>query len=301
MSGSPAPAPALRLTPGPLEYFAALVAEDESLPLLEAAISVAQDDEPQLDVQGVLSDIDELGHRLAQRVAQDAPAVQRLRALNAFFFRELGFAGNVNNYYDRRNSLVSAVMATRRGIPITLSLIYIELAGHVGLSARGVAFPGHFLVKLSLRRDRDAAEIVIDPFSGRSLGREELEERLLPFRSQRGVVETMGHDEARDIPLGLYLQAASPRDILARLLRNLKDIHRAAGDARRLAAVLQRLVILLPQAWEERRDLALALHQAGRPALAAAELSRYLEQRPDAGDAPALRRELESWLGRTSS
>jgi regulator of sirC expression with transglutaminase-like and TPR domain len=278
------------LAPSPMDYFATLVAEDTGFPLLEAAIAVAQDEDPQLDVQGVLADIDELGQRLRQRLPADAAPLQRMRLLNTYFFRELGFAGNVNDYYDRRNSLLPSVVATRRGIPITLALIYIELASLVGVKARGVSFPGHFLVKLSLPR----GEVVIDPFSGRSLGREELEERLLPYRSQRGT----SLEETNDIPLGLYLQAAHPRDVLARLLRNLKEVHRAANDHARLAAVQQRLVILLPREWDERRDWALALHKLGRDGQAARELAVYLEHRPDAPDAPELRRELSVWQSR---
>jgi regulator of sirC expression with transglutaminase-like and TPR domain len=282
--------------PTMLGYFAALVADDTSLPVLEAAVAVAQDEDPDLDTQGVLSQIDTLAAKLRRRVPADAAPLQRLRLLNHYFFHELGFAGNVNNYYDRRNSLLPAVLETRRGIPLTLALLYIELATQIGLRAQGVSFPGHFLVKLQMPRIHGGLEgparggdVIIDPFSGRSLGREELEERLLPYRHQRG----LGPDD--EVPLALFLQPAAPRDVIARLLRNLKEIHRSARDWPRLAAVLQRLVILLPQDWEERRDHALVLFQLGRLELAADELRTYLEHRPDAGDAAALRRELAAW------
>jgi regulator of sirC expression with transglutaminase-like and TPR domain len=131
--------------------------------------------------------------------------------------------------------------------------------------------------------------VILDPFSGRSMSREELEERLLPYRHQRGL------NPEDEVPLALFLQPAPPRDVIARLLRNLKEVHRSARDWPRLAAVLQRLVILLPQDWEERRDHALVLFQLGRLELAADELRTYLEHRPDAGDAAALRRELAAW------
>ena len=274
--------------PTALDYFAALVADDASFPLLEAAVAVAQDDEPDLDVQGVLAHIDGLADRLYRRLPPDAAPLQRLRLLNQYFFQELGFAGNVNNYYDRRNSLLPTVLETRRGIPLTLALLFIELATQLGLRAQGVSFPGHFLVKLQMPR----GEIVIDPFDGRSLTREALDERLLPYRRQRGLV---GDDEA---PLALFLQAATPREMLARLLRNLKEIHRSVRDWPRLDAVLARLVILLPQVWEERRDHALVLSELGRRERALDELALYLQHRPDAGDAPALRRELALWQRR---
>jgi regulator of sirC expression with transglutaminase-like and TPR domain len=271
--------------PTALDYFAALVADDASLSVLEAAVAVAQDDEPELDVQGVLAQVDALADKLRRRVPADAAPLQRLRLLNQYFFHELGFSGNVNDYYDRGNSSLPAVLRTRRGIPLTLALLYIEIANQLGLQAQGVSFPGHFLVKLHMPR----GEVVIDPFSGRSLGREELEERLQPYRRQRG----LGDDD--EVPLGLFLQPAPAREMVARLLRNLKEIHRSARDWVRLAAVLQRLVILLPQDWPERRDHALALSQLGRLEAAAAELSLYLRHCPDAGDALALRRQLASW------
>jgi regulator of sirC expression with transglutaminase-like and TPR domain len=271
--------------PTALEYFAALVADDASFSVLEAAAAVAQDDDPGLDVQGVLAEIDVLAERLRRRIPADAAPVQRLRLLNQYFFRELGFAGNVNDYYDRHNSLLPTVLRTRRGIPLTLALLYIEMAAQIGLRARGVSFPGHFLVKLHLPR----GEVIIDPFSGRSLTREDLEERLLPYRREQGMT---GEDA---VPLGLFLQSASGREVIARLLRNLEEVHRSAGDWARLAATLQRLVILLPQDWDERRDHALVLERLGQRERAASELAQYLEHCPQAEDAAALRKQLAAW------
>ena len=268
--------------PTALQYFASLVAEDQGFALLEAAISVAQDDDPGLDAQGVLAQVDALAERLRRRVPADAVALQKLRYLNRYFFQDLGFAGNVNDYYDPRNSYLHEVLSTRRGIPITLALLYIELATQIGLTARGVSFPGHFLVKLRAGR----GEVVVDPLSGQSLARTELEQRLMPYRRARGLTGEF------DVPLGLFLQAAAPRDVMARLLRNLKEIHRSREDWPRLRAVCDRLVVLLPQAWDERRDRGLALAALGRDEAAAADLSAYLQHQPDAADASALRERL---------
>jgi regulator of sirC expression with transglutaminase-like and TPR domain len=269
----------LRLAaPSPLDYFASLVAEDAHFALLEAAIAIAQDDKPDLDVQQVLMQVDVLCARLRDRIPADAGPLQRLRLLNRFFFQDLAFAGNVNNYFDINNSYIHEVLATRRGIPISLAVLYLEFAQHAGLTARGVSFPGHFLVKLRLPR----GEVVIDPFTGVSLSRDELEERLGPYRSRRGLVGDF------ETPLGLFLQSAPPRDILARMLRNLKEIHRSAEDFERLLAVQQRLVILLPHAWEERRDRGLILAEMGVPDLAAQDLALYLEHCGAAEDAAAM-------------
>jgi regulator of sirC expression with transglutaminase-like and TPR domain len=271
--------------PSALDFFAALVADDATLPVLETAIAVAQDDLPDTDVQAVLGEIDRLAERLRRRLAADAAPLQRLRLLNRYFFQELGFAGNVNHYHDPANSLLPQVLQTRRGIPLTLALLYIEIATQAGLQARGVSFPGHFLVKLHL----PAGEVVIDPFNGRSLSREELEERLLPYR------RPVGGFEADEVPLGLYLQSAPPRDVIARLLNNLKQIHRTSQDWARLAAVQRRLVLLLPEVWAERRELALVLARLGQLPLAIVEMSTYLQHEPDAADAAAMRTQLAGW------
>lgn len=258
-----------------LDYFRLLVADDESFALLEAAIAVGQDDAPGLDVTTVMATVDDWAQRLRRRWPADASATQRLRLLCQFFFRELGFEGNVNDYYAVDNSHLHKVIETRRGIPITLALLLMELGAQQGLKMAGISFPGHFLVKCSLPQ----GEVVIDPFSGRSLAREELDERLQPYRVQQGLIGEF------DVPLGLFLQPAQPRDILARLLRNLKEIHRTAEDWDRLKPVMDRLVCVLPQDWSERRDRALVLAELGHWAAAAADLEQYLAHQSSADDA----------------
>ncbi|MES2991122.1 MAG: transglutaminase-like domain-containing protein [Pseudomonadota bacterium] len=272
------PGPLSFETPTALEYFASLVADDASLSLVETAVSIAQDDFPQLDTQAVLAEIDALAVRLKQRFPADAVPVQRLRWLNRFFFQELGFAGNVNHYYDPDNSYLHRVLHTRRGIPITLAILYIELASQIGLTARGVSFPGHFLIKLRMQTGQQQGEVVIDPFTGHSLSRDELDELLAPYKRNRGLQGEF------DVPLGLFLQAATAREVVARMLRNLKEIHRGARDWRRLLQVQERLVVLLPQAWEERRDRGLLYADLGLAAPAVRDLTDYLEHALDASD-----------------
>jgi regulator of sirC expression with transglutaminase-like and TPR domain len=272
------PGPLTFETPTALEYFASLVAEDASLSLVEAAVSIAQDDFPQLDTQAVLAEIDALAARLKQRFPADAVPVQRLRWLNRFFFQELGFAGNVNHYYDPDNSYLHRVLHTRRGIPITLAILYIELASQIGLTARGVSFPGHFLIKLRMQTGQQQGEVVIDPFTGHSLSRDELDELLAPYKRNRGLQGEF------DVPLGLFLQAATAREVVARMLRNLKEIHRGSRDWRRLLQVQERLVVLLPQTWEERRDRGLLYAELGLVEPAVRDLSDYLEHALDATD-----------------
>jgi regulator of sirC expression with transglutaminase-like and TPR domain len=260
--------------PSPLEYFGALVQSDEQFPLLEAAVSIAQDEYPDLDVQQVLGDVDQLLARLRRRIPSDAGPLQRLRTLNQFFFRDLSFGGNINDYCDPDNSHLNVVLRTRRGIQISLAVLWIELAQGVGLHARGVCFPGHFMVKVNLPK----GQVVIDPFTGQSLSREELAERLEPYKRRSGLTGEF------DVPLGLYLQSAPPRDIIARMLRNLKEIHRAQEDWLRLIAVQDRLVVLLPQAWGEYRDRGLAHAEQGHTRQAVEDLETYLAHAREALD-----------------
>jgi regulator of sirC expression with transglutaminase-like and TPR domain len=266
----------------PLGYFAALVGEDDGLPLLEAAAAIAQDEYPELDVQQVLGDVDQLLARVKRRSAEATDPLQRLRVLNQFFFRDMGFGGNVNNYYDPDNSYVNVLLRTRRAIPITLAVLWLELAQGLGLKARGVNFPGHFMVKVNLPN----GQVVIDPFTGQSLSREELSERLEPYKRRNGLVDDF------DVPVGLYLQAAPPREILARMLRNLKEVHRTQEDWLRLIAVQDRLLILLPDAWVEYRDRGLAWAEMGDNRLAVSDLDIYVAHTDDALDRDAIERRL---------
>jgi regulator of sirC expression with transglutaminase-like and TPR domain len=258
----------------PLQYFAALVESDDGFPLLEAVASIAQDEYPELDVQQVLGDVDQLMSRLQRRLPADAPALHRLRTLNQFFFSELGFGGNVNDYYDPDNSYLNAVLRTRRGIPISLAVLWLELAQNLGLRAHGVGFPGHFMMKVNL----PLGQVVIDPFNGHSLSREELSERIEPYKRRSGLVDDF------DVPLGLYLQSATPREIVARVLRNLKEVHRQQQDWGRLIAVQDRLIQLLPDAWVERRDRGMALAEQGDSVRAVGDLEAYLLHTDDALD-----------------
>ena len=264
--------------PTPLEYFASLVHSDSDFALLEAAACLAQDEYPELDVQQVLGEVDQLLARLKQRVPRDAGPLQKLRALHQFFYRDLGFAGNVNHYYDPDNSFVNVILHTRRGIPISLAVLWLELAQGLGLAARGVGFPGHFMVKVNLPE----GQVVMDPLDGQSLTREALAERLEPYRRRNGLMDEF------EVPLGLYLQVSPPRDIIARMLHNLKEIHTSQEDWLRLIAVQDRLIVLLPQAWDEYRDRGLAHAELGHTGRALEDLETYLGNAEQGADMPAI-------------
>jgi regulator of sirC expression with transglutaminase-like and TPR domain len=267
----------------PLDYFSTLVAtaeDDESIPLTEAALALAQDVYPRLDLAAVQSDLDRMAATLSARIAPDASPVQRLRALNAFFFKELGFAGNRNDYYDPDNSYLNRVLERRLGIPISLAVVYMEIGQQVGLPLRGISFPGHFLVKLKIR----TGDIFLDPYTGQSLSRDQLEERLGQFFDARGM------EVPTDLALIPSIQESSPRDILVRMLRNLKGIYHDRKEFERLLAVQNRLVVLLPGEATERRDRGLVYAQLDCPRAALEDLAHFLAEDPDAPEAEEIRR-----------
>ena len=275
----------------PHDYFATLVSppdEGEDIPLTEAALSIAQDEYPKLDLAATQFEIDRFAATLKARLPADAGQVHKLRLLNRYFFGELGFAGNLNDYYDPDNSYLQRVIERRRGIPISLAILYMEIGQQIGLPVRGVSFPGHFLVKLKVR----AGDIFLDPYTGESLSREQLEERLTGFLAQLSSPGSAAQWTALPVDLALIpaIREATTREILTRLLRNLKSIYRQRNAWEKLLAVQKRLVILLPDEPEERRDRGLVYAQLECPRAALDDLFFYLGQAPDAPEAAEIRR-----------
>ncbi len=247
--------------------------ERVKIDLAEAALLCAQDTYPQLDIRSELDSLEALAAKLRDRLPVDFSVTHRLVALNNYLFRELGFSGNMDEYYDPRNSFLNDVLARKTGIPITLSILYLEVGQRLGLKLKGVSFPGHFLVKVRVT----GGELVLDPYAGgRSLSEEELRERLAQFTDQ---------DTAKELPLEDFLEPASPRQILARLLRNLKAIYLDAKDFDKALGVMNRLVILLPDVPEERRDRGLVFARLECPRAAQEDFSHYATVRPQADDA----------------
>lgn len=270
-----------------LDYFTSLVAEDESLPLTEAALALAQDAYPDLDLQGSLAEIDELVVRVRRRIPEDADVKQKVGVLNRFFFRELGFTSNRNDYYDPDNSHLNMVLKRRRGIPISLAVIYLEMSEQLGIPVRGIAFPGHFLLRVTTPE----GDVMLDPTTGHSLSESQMVEMLEPY------VQRVGGSIGS--ALRTLLQPATRREILGRMLRNLKGVYLQTERWQRLLAVQQRLVILMPGSIEEVRDRGFAYARLDylRPAME--DLRHYLDDRPDAEDATVVESELHELRQRT--
>jgi regulator of sirC expression with transglutaminase-like and TPR domain len=270
-----------------LDYFTSLMADDESLPLTEAALSIAQDAYPDLDMQAALAEIDELVVRARRRIPDQADIRHKVDALNRYFFRELGFSSNRNDYYDPDNSHLNVVLRRRRGIPISLAVIYMEMAEQLGLPVRGVSFPGHFLLRVAAPEH----DLMLDPTTGQTLSEAQMVEMLEPYVQRVG--ESIGS------ALRVLLQPATRREIVARMLRNLKGIYLQTERWQRLLAVQQRLVIVLPGSIEEVRDRGFAYARLDYLRPAVEDLERYLEDRPDAEDATVVETELHELRQRT--
>jgi regulator of sirC expression with transglutaminase-like and TPR domain len=251
--------------------------EDAKIDLARACLLIAEDAYPGLDVEGYLGEIERFAKRLRARLAPGVAAEERVVALNEFLFDDLGFSGNTDDYYDPRNSYLNEVLDRRTGIPITLSVLYMEIGRRLGLALEGVSFPGHFLVRLRVR----GGTLVLDPFAGGAPQSEsDLRERLkrvIPRGATGGV-------PISDLPLEQFIEPATNRQILARVLRNLKGIYREADKPERLLEVLNRMIIVAPDSAVELRDRGLVYLrlECWRPALR--DLADYLERDPEAAD-----------------
>jgi regulator of sirC expression with transglutaminase-like and TPR domain len=262
-----------------LDQFAELVSRDQ-FDLTRASLLLAQDAYPAVDIPACLGQIEDMAQQIAGRISPDAFATQKLQALNQYLFAEQGYSGNVDNYYDPRNSYLNQVLERRVGIPITLSVLYLEIARRIGLDLKGVSFPGHFMVKLNAERGL----LVLDPFSGGEAQSEvELRQRLS---------RVMPEADAKRAPLAPFLESATPRQIVARMLRNLKGIYSQAGQHEHALAVMHRILLVMPESVEELRDRGIIYEklECFRPALS--DLQNYLRRRPDAPDAGQMREKI---------
>lgn len=265
-----------------LDYFKSLVAEDDHFPLTEAAISVALHAYPDLDVQSILDELDTLAKKLKSRLTVESSELQKLQYLKHFFFQELGFTLNANDYYDPENSYLHSALKNRRGIPISLALILMEIGQQLGLQIRGISFPNHFLVRISLPQ----GEVVMDPTTGSSLSKNELQAMLDPY------LDAQGYRGELALPLSLFLRSSSSREILSRYLRNLKAVYSHQDRWERLLGIQERICILLPNELEEIRDRGLAYAQLDYVRPAIDDMSKYVSDNPTAADADEIREHL---------
>ncbi len=250
---------------------------EDALPLGEAALTIAWEDQGGDFPSHALRQLDQLATAI-QPALQGINDEQLLVArLNVYLFDELGFRGNVTNYEDPLNSYLDHVLAGRVGLPITLSLVYLELGWRLGLPVSGVALPGHFLVRYTTAA---RTELFIDPFHrGRQWTRAECVHRILS-----------AHSRATPAQISAIMAPPSRRAILVRLLRNLKHNYTARSQFRRALASVERILLLQPGDPEEIRDRGILRSRLDDLQGAMRDLERYAQLAPYANDIPELRR-----------
>ncbi|MDJ0850371.1 MAG: tetratricopeptide repeat protein [Myxococcota bacterium] len=258
---------------------------DARIDLARTALLVAAEEYPRLEVDEYLSLLDELAAAVAPRLEACAPK-DRPALLSDYLFREQGFAGNEQDYDDPRNSFLNDVLDRRCGIPITLSLVTVEVARRAGLLAFGIGFPGHFLARVY--GDEDHPGLIVDPFHGRILSEDDCAALLQHF---------MG-PEAHLVP-HLHLRPATPRETLVRLLGNLKHLYVRRRDFGRALACSERILLLVPAAPLELRDRGLIYEQLECYDAARSDLKRFLQLAPEDESVPAVKARIVALQGKT--
>lgn len=254
-------------------------APEGQIRLAEAALWIAADEYPGLDVPAWLRRLDALGRAAVPRIRPEMGVDEAAAALSRFLFVEERFRGNRDDYYDPRNSFLNDVLERRLGIPITLSVVLIEVAAHAGVTVRGVGLPGHFVVRL----ERGGTECLLDPFGGGTpLGETDC----------RGLMKQV---YGADVPFDhAYLRSVTTGEIVTRMLANLKGIYTKRGDWARALRVVERLLALQPDAVGEVRDRGAIHARLGDTRAAIRDWEAYLQRTPHAPDAERIRENLRA-------
>lgn len=257
---------------------------DDTLDVALGAALIAKDVYDDLDVDALVLRFDDLAGPLHGGALVGLPLARQVEEVSARF-QELGFRGNVDNYYDAKNSLLPDVLERKVGIPITLTLVWCEIARRAGVLARGIGFPGHFLARVdeapSLSGWAAGPPVIVDPFSGgRTIGDDDA----------RGLLRrTLGQDA--ELHPALFAPTTS-RATLVRILTNLKAVWAGRGEHTRAFVALDRMVSLVPDSTQMLRERAVVALRLGIHEVAQIDFARVLELEPSAADAPAIRKRL---------
>jgi regulator of sirC expression with transglutaminase-like and TPR domain len=242
------------------------LAAREPVPLARGALLIAKEQYPELDIEKCLGDLAALAREAEPIVRAGADTVEKVQLLSEFLFVRKGFEGNREHFGDPRNSFLNDVLERKLGIPITLAVVYLEVGRRLGLNLFGVSFPTHFLVKAVDER----GELLIDPFNnGMILGLDEIRARLAQIYGQPVDVQPA------------MLKAVGARQILARMLRNLKNIYTGASDWQHALSALDRILMLEPRAVEELAERAGLYERLECFSAALEDFQSFLTQAPD--------------------
>lgn len=243
---------------------------DEQINLARAALYLAQEEYLQLDVEEYLNALETMAAEVAERLPSEPYPLRIIKAINQYLFEDLGFCGDAEDYYDPRNSYLNQVLDRRTGIPITLSLVYLEIAKRLNFPMVGVGMPGHFLIRPTVGE----MQVFVDPFNqGEIMFEADCQERLQQIFSHPVAMRPE------------FSAAVSARYILMRILTNLKVIYLRLKDLSRTLAAIERMLLLFPGALTEQRDRGLLYYQMGRWTEATEDLGNYLAHMPQAEDA----------------
>jgi len=261
------------------QLFAEMVRCAESdIDLAKANLFIAKEEYPDLDVEKYLRKLDTIADNVRKRVAGARDPRVIIRRMNEYLFEEEGFTGNTEDYYDPRNSFLNDVLDRKTGIPITLSTVYLEVGHRIEFPVTGVGFPGHFLVKCSYEKE----EILIDPFNkGLILSEADCKARLDQIYG--GAMEFQEQ----------FLAAVTKKQILTRMLQNLKSIYIHHQDYPRALSVVERILLIHPNMPQEVRDRGFLYYHLERYIQALADFERYLKIAPDAPDGSSIRENIQ--------
>jgi regulator of sirC expression with transglutaminase-like and TPR domain len=250
-------------------FLAEVSQAEQEINLARAAIMVAREEYPQLSEERYLGRLDFLAEETRDRLDDETAPLLVLQEVLSSLYHRHGFRGNRQAYYDPRNSFLNDVLDRGLGIPLTLGIVVLEVGWRLGLPLEGVNFPGHFLVRFK----GDAIDLLIDPYDGGAVRFEDEAQELLD-RVYGGMVRV--HDS--------FLKAATRREMLVRLLMNLKSLYLNARDHDKALAAVERILLIKPIAVGEIRDRGVILAQLGRKNEALEQLEAYLSMAPEAGD-----------------
>src|SRR5579863_6516218 len=260
------------------EAFTALVGPqvgDENIDLVRAALTIARTEYPDLDIELYVARVDELARLAEARISDVGDAAQTIAAISNVLFQEAGLRGNREDYYDPRNSFLNDVLDRCLGIPITLALIYMEVGRRLGFPLFGVGMPGHFLLK---NYDIDGSETLIDCFNGGDiLNAQDCQRRLDEIYSGQMTLRPE------------FLFAVSRRQMLTRILNNLKTVYMTARNFKKVLPLVDLVLVIYPRSPEDVKQRALLRYSLDQMSGAAEDLEQYLKMSPDASDADEIR------------
>ncbi|MBD2363959.1 SirB1 family protein [Anabaena minutissima FACHB-250] len=260
----------------PRQYFYQEIQHsDEHIDLAKAALYIAKEEYPYIDIEEYLNVLDTMAEEVQERLPSSRYPLRIIQTINEYLYDDLGFDGNQSNYYDPCNSFLNDVIDQRTGIPITMALVYLEIARRIDFPMAGIGMPGHFLIRPAI----PDMEIFVDAFNrGEVMFAQDCQERLNQMFQQNVTLRPE------------FLATVSKRQFLGRILANLKYIYLRQQQLEKSLAVVERILLLFPHATSEVRDRGLLNYQLGNYSEAKADLQKYLTITSDTEDAALIRR-----------